>query len=55
MFVTHKQTDKIFEVYEIQNDKNGYPKFLIYENSQWKWMSAKHFKPIGSVRGVQYD
>ena len=33
------------KVYAIRNDKNGYPHFLIYEDNQWKWKSAKHFTP----------
>lgn len=35
-------------VYDIKNDKNGYPHFLIYENNEWKYVSAKHFIPVGS-------
>ena len=49
MIVKHKKTGKIFEVYEIKNDRCGYPNFLIYKDSQWKWMSAKHFKPCEKV------
>ena len=54
MIVKHKKTGKIFEVYEIKNDRCGYPNFLIYKDSQWKWMSAKHFKPCEKV-GVMND
>ena len=32
-------------VYDIRNDQNGYPSFLIYDKGQWLWQSAKHFKP----------
>ena len=35
-----------FEVYAIRDDKNGYPHFLIYDNGEWKYVSAKHFAPI---------
>jgi len=35
-------SDKI-TVYNIRNDKNGYPQFLIYINNEWKYISAKHF------------
>ena len=45
MLVVHKKTEKIFKVYKIKNNKNGYPNFLIYDENQWKWLSAKHFKP----------
>lgn len=33
------------EVYNVRDDKNGYPHFLIYENGEWKYVSAKHFVP----------
>lgn len=32
-------------VYTVRDDKNGYPHFLIYENGEWKYVSAKHFEP----------
>lgn len=31
-------------VYAVRDDKNGYPHFLIYENGEWKYVSAKHFR-----------
>lgn len=31
------------EVYDVRNDKNGYPHFLICEDGEWKYKSAKHF------------
>ncbi len=33
------------KVYNVRDDKNGYPHFLIYENGEWKYMSAKYFAP----------
>lgn len=33
------------QIYDVSYDKNGYPLFLIYEDGQWKRVSAKHFKP----------
>lgn len=33
------------KVYNVRDDKNGYPQFLIYENREWKYMSAKYFVP----------
>ena len=33
------------EVYNVRDDKNGYPHFLIYENGEWKYVSAKYFIP----------
>lgn len=32
-------------VYNIRDDKNGYPQFLIHENGEWKYRSAKHYVP----------
>lgn len=37
--------DGTVTAYAVRNDKNGYPQFLIYESNQWKWVSAKNFKP----------
>ena len=33
------------KVYNVRDDKNGYPQFLIYEYGEWKYMSAKYFVP----------
>lgn len=33
------------KVYDIRYNANGYPQFLIYEDNQWKLVSAKHFRP----------
>lgn len=49
--VYKKETDEIVNVYDIRTDRAGYPMFLIYENNQWKYRSAKHFKPIPSWIG----
>lgn len=38
-FIYHK-------VYDITYDNNGYPHFLIYENGEWKRVSAKHYRPL---------
>lgn len=38
-----KQVMKPVKVYHIKDDKNGYPHFLIYENGEWKYVSAKRF------------
>lgn len=42
--VYYKVTNKKVKVYSVQNDKNGYPKFLVNVGNEWKWMSAKHFR-----------
>ncbi len=33
------------KVYNVRDDMNGYPHFLIYENGEWKYVSAKYFAP----------
>ena len=38
-------TQKLVTVYAVRDDKNGYPHFLIYEDGEWKYVSAKHFIP----------
>lgn len=43
--VYKKETDEIVDVYDVRTDRAGYPMFLIFENNQWKYRSAKHFKP----------
>lgn len=35
-----------YTVYNVRDDKTGYPHFLIYINRQWRYMSAKHFMPV---------
>ncbi len=37
---------KTYTCYAVRDDSNGYPHFLIYDNNQWIWISAKHFKPV---------
>ena len=49
--VYKKETNEIVDVYDIRTDRAGYPMFLIYENNQWKYRSAKHFKPEPSWIG----
>lgn len=44
--VIHKETSRTYIVYDILYDKCGYPHFLIYEDNQWKRVSAKHFEPF---------
>ena len=49
--VFNKDTLKEVNVYAVKNDKVGYPHFLIYEDSQWKYRSAKHFCEIKRLIG----
>lgn len=46
MVVKSKENNKLYEVNFIQNDKKGYPHFLIfnyYGHDEWTWISAKNF------------
>lgn len=44
--VINKNSNVIYEVYDVSYDKKGYPHFLIYNDGQWVRMSAKHFAPV---------
>ena len=46
LIVENKNNNRIYEVFDITYDKNGYPRFLIYNNGQWMRISAKHFRPL---------
>lgn len=48
----NKDNGKDYKVYDISYDKAGYPHFLIYKDGQWVRMSAKHFRPVEYVFGV---
>lgn len=47
MQVVFKLTGEKFDVYNVRDNKNGYPHFLVYMHYQWKYISAKKFKPVG--------
>ena len=36
---------KTVRVYDVRMDKTGFPHFLVYENNQWKYKSAKLYEP----------
>lgn len=36
----------VVTVFNVRDDKSGYPHFLIYVDNQWRYLSAKYFKPI---------
>ena len=44
-----QQVRTTYTVYDVRNDKNGYPHFLIYKDNEWKYVSAKHFVPVQVV------
>ena len=35
-----------YKVYNVRDDGNGYPQFLIFEDGQWRYKSAKYFTPV---------
>lgn len=43
--VFHKNKQREYEVYNIRDDKTGYPHFLIFQDGRWVYQSAKHFVP----------
>ena len=43
--VIEKETEEVYNVYDIKYDKCGYPHFVIYKKGQWQIKSAKYFKP----------
>lgn len=42
--VIYKKTNKYYTVYHVV-DAKGYPHFLVYMDNQWRYMSAKNFRP----------
>lgn len=51
MTFVEKKSGSFVKVYDIKTDKSGYPKFLIYDNGQWLWKSAKHYRPL-TMEGI---
>lgn len=47
--VVHKETGMIYTVYGVAQSQ-GYAHFLIYEDGQWVYRSAKHFRPLNLSR-----
>lgn len=44
--VITKCTKRIIPVFDVRNDKNGYPHFLVYMGGEWRYESAKMFEPL---------
>lgn len=38
-----KYTGKRVDAFAVSEDSHGYPKFLVRQNNEWKWSSAKHY------------
>lgn len=47
-------TDDEVLIFDIRNDSNGYPQFLIYINGEWKYRSAKYYIPIEEYYKKKY-
>ena len=41
-----KEYRKRYKVHNVRDDGNGYPQFLIFEDGQWRYKSAKYFVPV---------
>lgn len=52
--VYEKSSDKAVKVYNVRHDKSGYPHFLIYEDGQWKYRSAKHYRDTSKCADELY-
>ena len=46
MRVKYKPTGKIYEIFNVRDDWNGYPQFLIRKDNEWIYISAKYFVTI---------
>lgn len=44
--VIGKYTNRTFHVFDVRIYENGYPKFLVFINNEWKYVSAKVFVPL---------
>lgn len=53
MKVKHKVMGTVYEVYNIRDDKKGYPHFLIYTDNQWLYVSAKSYIPITRTESAE--
>lgn len=51
----NKDNGKPVNVYNVRNDKNGYPQFLIYDNGIWYYKSAKFFSVKGKSRITKWQ
>lgn len=45
-FGTTREYRKKYKVHNVRDDGNGYPQFLIFDDGQWKYKSAKYFVPV---------
>lgn len=45
-FGNTREYRKKYKVFNVRDDGNGYPQFLIFDDGQWKYKSAKYFIPV---------
>lgn len=52
MKAKYKPTGKIYEIFNVRDDWNGYPQFLIRKDNEWIYISAEYFVAIeeGSMK-----
>ena len=57
MKVRSKHNNKVYEVFNVKDDRRGYPTFLVYnfDNNEWRYVSAKHFIPDDPTRGRRLE
>lgn len=48
--VQNKVNGKVYNVFHVAYNPSGYPTFLIYDDGQWRRVSAKYYRSI--ERGV---
>ena len=46
MRVKYEPRGKIYEIFNVRDDWNGYPQFLIRKDNEWVYISVKHFVTI---------
>lgn len=50
LIYTKKNGEKVkVRSYNIRDDKNGFPHFLVFIDNEWKYVSAKYCRPIKDV------
>lgn len=50
--VKYKKDGFVYTVYDVCNDRNGSPRFLIYIDGRWKYIIAKDFSPCDIVSTI---
>lgn len=51
----NKKYHRYFNIYDVRNDKTGFPQFLIFLDGQWLYLSAKQFTEVDIDNYFDYD